>query len=410
MRISKTNIPVVVLSCQLAALAIMRSLGSLGIPVYGVDKDAQSPGMFSRYCRRRFVADFRPARPAEFLAYLVRVREEIGRPCLLIPTSDESAEFVTHHGEELSRYFIFPKNDPATIKKLVSKKEMYHLALEYGVPTPTAIFPSNLSEVLAYRQQAVFPVMIKGIDGHRLEQRTGKRMMIVSNGDELIENYKVLAADDADNIMLQEYIPGGDDQVYIFNGYFDEQSRCLAAFTGRKIRQHPVHVGCASLGETVWVPEVAETTINFMQAIRYRGILDIGYRLDPRDGRYKVLDINPRIGQAFRLFTSENDDDVARIAYLDLTGQPMPAVTPRINRRWVIEDMDLTSSLDYRREGILTFGQWLRSFRNLEEGAWFSLRDPMPFLVMLWRVFLRSCRWLGKRLPGPVSKTRPATD
>jgi len=88
----------------------------------------------------------------------------------------------------------------------------------------------------------------------------------------------------------------------------------------------------------------------------------------------------------------------------------MPAVTPRINRRWVIEDMDLTSSLDYRREGILTFGQWLRSFRNLEEGAWFSLRDPMPFLVMLWRVFLRSCRWLGKRLPGPVSKTRPATD
>ena len=399
MRIPKTDTPVVVVECKLAALAIMRSLGTLGVPLYGVDADARSPGMLSRYCRKKFLMGFNPARAREFLEYLIEVREVIGRPSLLIPTSDETAQFVADHGEELSRHFIFPKNNSALVRSLASKREMYHLAVKHGVPTPRAAFPAHLTDVFEYADGAAYPVMLKGIDGHRLEQRTGKRMVLASTRAELLENYKILADGAADNLMLQEYIPGGDDQVYIFNGYFDAQSRCLAGFTGRKIRQHPIHVGCASLGESVWNADVAETTINFMQAIGYKGILDIGYRFDPRDGRFKVLDINPRVGQAFRLFVSENGADVVRTAYLDLTGQPTPVIVPRNGRRWMIEDLDIESFLDYRREGSVNFREWLASFRGTEETMWFSFRDPLPFVVMLKRLFERSFRWLGKRVP-----------
>ena len=58
-----------------------------------------------------------------------------------------------------------------------------------------------------------------------------------------------------------------------------------------------------------------------MKAIGYQGILDIGYRYDRRDGQYKVLDVNPRIGCTFRLFAATNGMDVARALYLDMTGQ-----------------------------------------------------------------------------------------
>jgi D-aspartate ligase len=398
MRIPNTETPVVVVECKLAALAIMRSLGTLGVPLYGVDADPQSPGMLSRYCRKKFLMRFTPARAKEFLEYLVKIREAIGRPSLLIPTSDETAQFVADYGEELSRYFIFPKNDSALVRSLASKKDMYHLAMKHGVPTPRAAFPAHLTDVLQCADGAAYPVMLKGIDGHRLEQRTGKRMVVAATPTELLESYRMLADGAADNLMLQEYIPGGDDQVYIFNGYFDSQSRCLAGFTGRKIRQHPVHVGCASLGETVWSADVADTTIRFMQAIGYKGILDIGYRLDPRDGRFKVLDINPRVGQAFRLFVAENGADVVRTAYLDLTGQPTPAIVPRNGRRWMIEDLDIESFFDYRREGSLSFRQWLASFRRIEETMWFSLRDPLPFVRMLKTLFARSCRWMRKQM------------
>ena len=96
------------------------------------------------------------------------------------------------------------------------------------------------------------------------------------------------------------------------------------------MRQFPIHIGAASLGECKWNEDVADITINFMKKIGYRGILDIGYRLDPRDGRYKVLDVNPRVGQSFRLFLAKNGMDVVRTLYLDLTGQEiMYPIIPR---------------------------------------------------------------------------------
>jgi D-aspartate ligase len=227
-------------------------------------------------------------------------------------------------------------------------------------------------------------------------------MVFVNDADELISQYKALQDPEQPNLMIQELIPGDDDQVFIFNGYFDGDSECLAAYTGRKIRQFPIHVGCASLGECCWVREVADLTIRFMKEIGYQGILDIGYRKDPRDDRYKVLDINPRVGQAFRMFVSHNGLDVVRALYLDQTGQDLPqgGSEPREGRRWMIEDYDVTSTVHYMQEGSLTLGGWFGSLRRLEEGAWFSLRDPIPFVRMLGRFAMQALRWLRKRLTG----------
>jgi predicted ATP-grasp superfamily ATP-dependent carboligase len=283
------------------------------------------------------------------------------------------------------------------IGRLVSKKGMYEMALEHGVPTPLTLFPKSLEDVKAFLPRITFPVMLKGIFGNRLEVRTRKKMVIVHSSEELIENYSAMEDPEMPNLMLQEYIPGDDDQIYIFNGYFDRQSRCLAAFTGHKIRQFPVHVGCASLGVCRENERVAQTTIRFMQAIGYRGILDIGYRYDPRDDQYKVLDANPRVGQAFRLFVAENDMDVVKSLYLDLTGQEQFAIVPREGRRWLIEDFDLVSSLHYYQEGTLGLRAWVRSFKGVEEAAWFSWTDPRPFMKMVGALLKRFTGWLLKR-------------
>jgi D-aspartate ligase len=260
---------------------------------------------------------------------------------------------------------------------------MFAIASKAGVPSPATLFPQNLEDVLNYGAQIKFPVMLKGIYGNRLQERTGKKMVCARSREDLIKMYKELEDPEQPNLMLQELIPGGDDQVHIFNGYFNADSDCLAAFTGYKVRQCPIHVGCASLGEYRWNDEVADITVKFMKAIGYRGVLDIGYRLDPRDGRYKVLDVNPRVGQAFRIFVAENGMDVVRALYMDLTGQQLLPIVPREGRRWIIEDYDfIFSILSYYLEGSLTFGQWLRSFKGLEECAWFDLHDPLPFIKM----------------------------
>jgi predicted ATP-grasp superfamily ATP-dependent carboligase len=390
--------PVVVVNCQLAGLAIMRTLGVLGVPVYGVDGDLNAPAMLSRYCRGRFRLEFREDMPEPYLAGLLAVGKQLGRRAILIATSDETTQFVADHAEALREYFMFPDNSPTLVRRLASKREMFDLAMRHHVPTPQTLFPKNIDDVRGYATTGRFPVMLKGIYGNRLQLRTQTKMAIVHTAEELLARYREMEDPDDPNLMLQEYIPGGDDQVYIFNGYFNGESDCLVGFTGHKIRQFPVHVGCASLGECRWNETVARTTIDFMKAVGYRGILDIGYRLDPRDGQYKVLDINPRIGQAFRLFVAENNHDVARSLYLDFTGQPQPPVVRREGRRWLIEDYDLISSVHYFEEGSLGPLQWLRSFAGVQEGAWFDWSDRAPFWLMLRRLARRAWTRASKRV------------
>jgi len=406
-RIQETTVPAVVLNCKLGALSIMRSLGSQGIEVYGVDADPRSPGMLSRYCKGRFFHELDEADPGRFLQDLLNVGEKIGRPAVLIPTSDETAVFAAEHAEALSSRFIFPKNPAGLMRELISKKGMYGLVAKHGVPTPLTLFPERLSDVEESLDKIKFPLMLKGIYGNRLQARNKRKMVVVHSMRELIEQYKEMEEPGFPNLMLQEYIPGGDDQIFIFNGYFDRSSDCPIGFTGFKIRQFPIHVGCASLGECRWNQKVAGMTIEFMQAIEYRGILDIGYRFDPRDGQYKVLDINPRVGQAFRLFVAENEMDVVKALYLDLTGQKQLVAIPREGRRWVIEDFDLISSFDYYGEGTLTFHEWLRSFSGVEEAAWFNWKDPLPFFRMVSRLVRMAARRLLKALGLPtVSSAR----
>lgn len=382
-KIQDPSTPVVVLrSNSHGGLNIMRSLGRLGVPVYNVDPHPLAPANGSRYCRGKFLWDIEHRSAAESAEYLSRVRKEIGRPCILIPTTDRTARFVVSYAQALESGFIFPKQSAEMVETLSSKKSMYGLARRCGIPTPDAIFPKSREDVLDFLERARFPVVIKGIDGQRLWDRTGKKMFKVRSAGELLDRYD--AAEDFlnPNLMLQEYIPGGDDTVWMFNGYFNERSECLVGFTGKKIRQCPVYTGSTSLGISLHNETVRELTLDFVQAIGYKGSLDIGFRYDARDGQYKVLDANPRIGASFRLFVGQNGMDVARALYLDLTGQEVICDSIREGRKWVVEDHDLVSCYRYYRDGKLAFKQWIRSYRGVEEVAFLAKDDPLPVLLM----------------------------
>lgn len=104
---------------------------------------------------------------------------------------------------------------------------------------------------------------------------------------------------------------------------------------------------------------------------------------DARDGEYKLLDVNPRIGSTFRLFVSENGMDVVRAAYFDLTGQRVtPAFVPD-GRKWIVEDFDLVAALRYYRDRRLTLTEWFKSLSGIHESAFVALDDPLPALLML---------------------------
>ncbi len=388
--------PVLVLNCGRGGLAIFRSLGALGVECWGVDDDPRCAGFLSRYSRgRRFIATYDAEQQEEYLESVLEVGRKIGRRALLIPTSDELIPFAARYQDRLEEYFIYPRKLPDLVVRLVSKVEMSRLAKEFGIPVPQTYLPEDEEDLLQAIERFQFPVMLKPCHGGMSEEQL---MVIVEDLEQLIEEYHKRENPEAPNMMIQEYLPGEDDQVYIFNGYFDRQSRCLAGFTGRKIRQHPIHRGCAAMGEQLSNQPVAEHMTRFLEGVGYQGVVDAGLRFDARDGKYKLLDVNPRVGQAFRLFLSKDGTDVVRAMYLDLTGQRVGELVPREGRRWAIEDFELSSLIDYWREGAWPLGKWLASYRSVEELAWWSLRDPWPFAVMVGRLLPRASHYLLARV------------
>ncbi|HVH89018.1 MAG TPA: hypothetical protein VM912_20035 [Terriglobales bacterium] len=399
MVIRNNSVPVVALrSIAYCALGIARSLGRLGVAVYTVEGAKSAPVFHSRYNRGRFLwsIDEKPA--GESLDYLAEVSKQVGGHPLLVPTTDYAAIFVAKHAACLRQWFRFPDQPEGLVDSLCSKKEMHLLAKRLDVPAPNTLFPQNRSDVEEFVRSAVFPVMLKGIDGTRLCERTGKKMFIVRSAGELLALYDRVEEPDAPNLMLQEYIPGGDDSIWMFNGYFNAESECLVGFTGKKIRQCPAYTGYTSLGVCLPNEVVAEQTRRFMKAVGYRGILDIGYRYDARDGRYKVLDVNPRIGATFRLFVGGNGLDVARAFYLDMTGQPVPPAQLSKGRKWLVEDRDLNSSFRYWWDGQLTIPTWLSSFRGVRETAYWAADDVLPVLARIMNVLLSAAERLAEHL------------
>lgn len=265
---------------------------------------------------------------------------------------------------------------------LLSKKEMYQLAQRYRVPVPITLFPHSRTDFLAAPERLGLPLMVKGIHGDSWN-RASKSKVLVRSTAQFLNLYERVSETAIPDLMVQEYIPGKEDTVWMFNGYFDNAAECRAGFTGRKLRQCPIYTGVASLAVCEKNEAVEQSAVFFMKSLGYSGIVDIDFRFDARDGKYKILDVNARLGSTFRLFVSANGMDVARAMYLDLTGQKVPASPMIAGRRWMVEDLDLVASLRYRRDHALTFPEWLRSLRGIDEISFLAWDDPLPAALML---------------------------
>jgi predicted ATP-grasp superfamily ATP-dependent carboligase len=400
------SIPAVILRTpHHGGLGIARSLGRMGVPVYGIDAAQWEPAFASRYCRGRFHLDIGSEPPDLAVAQLQSIARELGGRPVLLPTTDTACIWVAENAGALHQAFRFPAVDVALVRTLCDKNRMQELARKNGVATAHWIAPRSKQDVARFAEEAEFPVMVKEIGSGRLRSRAGGSKFLAHSARELTELYAKAGDPEQPNLILQEFIPGED---WMFNGYFDEHAQCLFGMTGKKIRRFPVNTGVTSLGICLANQTVIRTTTDFMRAIGYRGILDIGYRRDERDGRYKILDVNPRIGCTFRLFAAIGGLDVARALYLDITGQPVPRPEFAEGRKWLVEDFDLFSSFSSWRKGGLSPGDWFRSLAGVQETACFALDDPLPFLMTGVADVCEFYRWFHvqaalRRLPAPAA-------
>jgi D-aspartate ligase len=306
-------------------LAAIRSLGRAGITVLALDHRASPLGFRSRYARPVRVPD-----PAVEEDGFVAAVAEAG-PGVLFPTHDPPLNALARNRDRLDG-FLFPFPSWDRLEAIQDKRHQLEAAVAAGVEIPQTVYPSSASELA----DVPLPALVKPQHPDGFKRTFGKQAFRCETRAELERAYA-----DAQPFgpMVQELVPGGDDELYSLGSYLREDGEPLGLFSGRKLKQVPPLVGTCRVGEAVWVEEVVDAGLRFLRGLGYHGISQVEFKRDPRDGRYKLMEINPRLWQWHGL-AAACGVDLPLIAYRDLTGESVvPAWMNGVGRRWAISLM-----------------------------------------------------------------------
>jgi D-aspartate ligase len=361
-------------------LGIARSLGRQGVPVCVLD-DEVSIASVSRFVQRHVrVPDLRG--PQETMDALVDVCKRLQlQGWVLYPTREETVAAVASNRDTLAGLYRVPTPGWSSVRPAWDKRETYQLADRLGIPTPRTWFPQNEQDLSLVDIAA--PVVIKPAIKEHFFYATGAKAWRADNRDELVTAYRrARATIDAGEVIVQEMIPGGGERQVAYCTFF-KQGHSVASMTVRRLRQHPSDFGRASTYvETIELAELEKPSIRFLQEIDYYGLVEMEYKQDPRDGRYKLLDVNARTWGYHSLGPAAGAD-FPYLLFRDQVGLPVQPVKARAGVRWIRLVTDLPNAARDIRGGTARAGEYLRSLRGVDAEAVFSLRDPLPGLYEL---------------------------
>ncbi|MFC9328222.1 ATP-grasp domain-containing protein [Kitasatospora sp. NPDC057015] len=328
-------------------LGAVRSFGRLGVPVYAMVEDRLTPTAVSRYLTGAFV---RPSTgrepPGQLLAAILAAGRRIGRPSVAVATDDESAVLLAEHRAELARWFLLPPVPAELPRRLASKAGLHAICREADVPTPRACAPGSRAELVDAGRRWGYPLVLKNLEPFtRLRHPAVGHTTVVRSEEELLATLARGGPDGgAPSVLAQEYLPPERSEDWITHLCCGPDGEPLALFTGRKVRSWPPGRGVTARARACPNPELAALAARLCRRIGYRGVADLDWRLDLRDGRYKLVDFNPRTGAQFRLFETVDGVDVVRALHLTLTGRPVPSGA-QLSRSFGVGQIDLLSML-----------------------------------------------------------------
>ena len=219
------------------------------------------------------------------------------------------------------------------LQRIQTKRGQLEAAEAAGIPVPRTAYPASAGEARAAAEEFGLPVLVKPSSTEGFKRRFKRQAFRCETAAEAEEAY---AQAEPYEPMVQEVIPGGDDELYTLGSYLSQHGEAVGLFCGRKLRQTPPGVGTCRVGEAVWVEEVVEQGLKLLRALEFHGLSQVEFKRDVRDGAYKLMEVNPRLFQWHGL-AAACGVDLPLIAYRDLTGERVEPVSANGTRkRWAI--------------------------------------------------------------------------
>lgn len=386
----------IVLNTGGTGLGVIRSLGRRGIPVIGLDPSRGAMGFFSRYCKSIVCPDPQ-TKEKEYIDFLLSLGEQMDSKSVLIPTADVDVLTISKHRDKLEKYYEFPMAKLDVVEKLVNKRKFYKMLGDSNLPCPKTYFSNDISDVKEISKEITYPYIIKPIFSTKFGKEFSVKVFKANSAEELLKAYNK-ATSSGHSVVIQEVIPGSDTNLHLVSAYFNHASEPLGIFTFRRLRQYPHGFGNGALCVSVWIPELAELCTSFLKKIKYHGIIDAEFKLDPRDNKFKFIEINPRTGWQNSL-CARCGVDLSYMVYMDAIGEDVKKVISQKEWvKWLYMFDDIRSSFRSMFKGELSFTEYINSLKGEKEYAIFAWDDPVPFLISPFNLSSTILKFLLKRL------------
>ncbi|MBQ6394766.1 MAG: hypothetical protein IJH87_00260 [Atopobiaceae bacterium] len=259
----------------------------------------------SRFCDYRIVENVDSE--AGLLPYLRELGPQIvrdGKVPFLIGCGDWYARILSQNKPELEQWFVVPYIDFDLLDEITQKERFHEICEELEIDIPkTWLFNCADPSVTLDPYGFTYPLIAKPSNSaryHYAEFPGKKKIFEVETPEELATIFKNIQASSYDrDLVVQDFIPGGDDGLHSVTLFCDDEGDCRMACMGQVVLQDhaPSAIGNPVVTRSKWVDSVIEQASRFCKHVKYHGFANFDVKYDPRDGSYKFFEVNTRAGR-----------------------------------------------------------------------------------------------------------------
>jgi len=278
-------------------VSAVRTFSKLG---YNVDiavptkcfKEGLSRYFRSKYINKQFsihspVDNFR-----KFENDLLKLLNSIKYDCIL-PFGFATTVAISKIKNRLNRYTNIGVADYNIINLAHDKEKLQLHLTKNGFQVPKIYEYKRFSDLKCIDLK--FPIVIKARKGCGVE----KGVRYAKNFNELKYYYNEITMNTSMNTdledfskpLIQEYIPGKiHDALFLFN-----KGKMKAALTQIREVTYPLSGGVGVNNITTYEPELIKYGKEILEFINWHGPCQVEVKKDTRDGKYKLIEINPKL-------------------------------------------------------------------------------------------------------------------
>jgi D-aspartate ligase len=377
--------PAVVLDLGYGGYGVVRSLVRYGIPVIGFCNHRRMPEYRTKLCDQKVYYNGE----SDLMDKLRQVVSGLPHKPVLYLTTDSYVNFIIENREFIDENFLIhlPSND--VLKLMLDKTVFTEYAKQHNILIPQTHNLFMQEDLVQIAETLSFPVILKPfVRTSAWREAKLSKAYYLDTFDELKKLYGEINPIES-RLMVQEWIPGGDTNIYYCLVYFNDQSDCLASFTGYKIRQWPVGTGTASSTSPVEDSFVTERTIEILKMIKYSGFGSVEFKLHDLNGKYYLIE--PTVGRVEQIgyVATINGVNLPLRCYNNLTDSAiMEEPPPQKNLLFVDEPTDLASTWVHIRKRKMTLREYFKNLKSSKRYRYFNRGDIRVFLGLFMKAVL----------------------